>query len=92
MVASPTVVRPKALHVDPDKKGGDAGDWTRALREAAPLLGIGSTLAVTVLVGLGAGYWLDGRLGTGPLFLIVGGTVGVLAGLYHFYKTVMGKR
>jgi len=42
------------------------------LREAAPFLGLGTTLAVTVLAGLGGGYWLDGRLGTRPVFLLLG--------------------
>jgi ATP synthase protein I len=58
------------------------------VREAAPYLGLGTTLAVTVLAGLGGGYWLDGRLGTRPLFLILGGVLGTGAALYHFFKTV----
>jgi F0F1-type ATP synthase assembly protein I len=48
------------------------------------------TLAVTVLAGLGGGYWLDGRLSTQPVFLFLGGTLGLAAGLYHFFKTVAG--
>jgi F0F1-type ATP synthase assembly protein I len=44
------------------------------------------TLAVTVLAGLGGGYWLDGRLGTRPVFLLLGATLGVGAALYHFFK------
>ena len=58
------------------------------MREAAPLLGLGTTLAVTVLAGLGAGYWLDERLGTRPVFLLLGSAVGLGAALYHFFKTV----
>jgi F0F1-type ATP synthase assembly protein I len=54
----------------------------------APLLGLGTTLAVTVLAGLGGGYWLDGRLGTRPVFLLLGGMLALAAGLYHFFKTV----
>jgi F0F1-type ATP synthase assembly protein I len=41
-----------------------------------------------VLAGLGGGYWLDGRLGTRPVFLLLGGTLGVGAALYHFFRTV----
>jgi len=70
----------------------DSGDWTHALREAAPYLGIGTSLAVTVLAGIGAGYWIDGRLGTRPLFLLVGAAFGLLAGFVHFYKTVAGRK
>lgn len=72
------------------ESGSDRG-WTSGLRDAAPLLGLGTTLAVTVLAGLGGGYWLDGRLGTRPLFLLLGGTLGLAAGLYDFVKTVTGK-
>jgi len=74
----------------PGSRGGDTGDWVRVVRDSAPYLGLGATLAVTVFAGLGGGYWLDGRLGTGPLFLILGGVFGVGAGLYHFFKTVAG--
>jgi F0F1-type ATP synthase assembly protein I len=45
-------------------------------------------MAVTVLAGLGGGHWLDGRLGTGPVFLLLGGALGVAAALLHFFKTV----
>jgi len=71
-------------------KGGDARDWTRGLREAAPLLGLGMTLAVTVLAGLGAGYWLDGRLGTRPWLMLLGACLGITAALVYFIKTVTG--
>lgn len=71
-----------------DPKGG--GDWSQGLREAAPLLGLGMTLAVTVLGGLGAGYWLDGKLGTRPWLLLAGATLGVVSALVYFIKTVSG--
>ena len=74
----------------PRASGEDARDWTRALREAAPLLGIGTTLAVTVLAGLGGGYWLDGRLGTRPVFLLLGAVFGLGVAMYQFFKTVAG--
>ena len=70
------------------QKSGEGGDWTRALRDVAPYLGIGTTLAVTVLAGLGGGYWLDARFGTSPLFLLAGGMLGLGGALYHFFKTV----
>ena len=75
----------------PDQKhSGEAGDWTRALREAAPYLGIGSSLAFTLLACLGLGYWLDVKLGTKPVFFLVGGAFGLFAAGYNFYKTIMG--
>jgi ATP synthase protein I len=74
--------------VKPDGSRGDARDWTSALREAAPYSGLGMTMAVTVLAGLGGGHWLDARLGTRPAFLLVGGVLGLGVALYHFFKTV----
>jgi F0F1-type ATP synthase assembly protein I len=71
-----------------DEKGGDARDWTIALREAAPLLSLGTTLAVTVAAMLGLGYWLDTRLGTRPWLLLAGGCLGVAVALYQFIRTV----
>ena len=49
-------------------------------------------MAVTVLLGLGAGYWIDGKLGTRPIFFLIGGTLGIGAAGYHFFKTVMGQK
>jgi F0F1-type ATP synthase assembly protein I len=62
------------------------GDWTRALREAAPYLGIGSSAAASVALGLAAGYWLDGKLGTRPLLFLLGGVFGILAAFWQVYK------
>jgi len=58
------------------------------VRDLAPYLGIGTTLAVTVLLGLGVGRWLDDRLGAQPLFLLLGGFLGLGLALYQFFKTV----
>jgi len=73
----------------PEKPGGD---WTRALRDAAPYLGMGTALAVTVLMGLGIGYWLDGKFGTRPTFFLVGAGLGLLAAGVQFYRLVAVKR
>lgn len=65
-------------------------NWGRALRDAGPYIGIGATLAATVLLGLGVGYWLDQRLETSPWLLLLGGLLGIGAALYQFFKTVAG--
>ena len=64
------------------------GDWSKALREAAPYLGIGTSFAASVLLGLGAGYWLDRRLGTTPWLFLLGAMLGLGAGFLQFVKTV----
>jgi hypothetical protein len=70
--------------------GRGRGDWTQALREAAPYMGLGTSLAVTVLLGVGAGYWLDEKLGTKPWLLLLGAASGLAVALYHFFRSVTG--
>jgi hypothetical protein len=41
---------------------------------------IGFVLLFTVLAGILAGYWLDQRLGTVPIFVLVGFGVGATSG------------
>jgi ATP synthase protein I len=70
--------------------GRASRDSVRVVRELAPYLGIGMTLAVTLLLGLLGGYWLDGRFGTRPLFILLGGVLGLALALYQFFRTVSG--
>jgi F0F1-type ATP synthase assembly protein I len=41
---------------------------------------IGFVLLFTVLAGTLAGYWLDQRLGTIPIFVLVGFAIGTVSG------------
>ena len=49
---------------------------------------IGLSLLVTTLLGVFVGYWIDGRLGTVPIFVIVGFFVGAGAGTLMIYRLV----
>jgi F0F1-type ATP synthase assembly protein I len=60
----------------------------RVVREAAPYLGIGTSLAATVGLGAAAGYWADGHLGTRPWLFLAGAVAGVALGIWQFYWTV----
>jgi hypothetical protein len=75
----------------PEKPTNGRG-WTRAVQDAGPYLGMGIGLAVTVLLCLGAGHWLDGKMGTDPLFFLLGGLFGMAAAGYHFFKTTAARR
>ncbi len=66
--------------------------WERALREAAPYLGMGTSLAVTVLLALWIGHWLDKKLGTEPAFFLVGAGLGLVAAGIQFYRTVAARK
>lgn len=55
-------------------------------RDSVSYLGIGTGLAVTLLAALGAGYWIDKRFGTTPVFVLAGAAFGMFAVFYHLYK------
>ena len=49
---------------------------------------IGMVLLVTTLVGVAAGYWVDQRLGTLPVFVLVGFLAGAGTGTVGIYRLV----
>ncbi len=70
----------------PSPEDGNAKGWQRALQDAGPWLGIGSSLAATVLISLWVGHFLDEKYGTEPRYFLVGAAFGLLAAFYHFYR------
>lgn len=49
-------------------------------REALGLaLNLGWTMLFSLLIPLVAGIWLDNKLGTTPLFILIGAVLGILA-------------
>ena len=51
--------------------------------------GVGLQFAVSILVFLYLGQWLDRKLGTGPWFLIGGVFLGAGASFYSMYRKLM---
>jgi F0F1-type ATP synthase assembly protein I len=49
------------------------------LLSSTPLLQVGWIVALSTLIPLGLGVVLDRRLGTAPLFIIIGAAIGILA-------------
>ena len=68
--------------------GGPAAPRSGASTGAA-FAGLGLQFALAIVVFLYAGQWLDRRLGTGPLFLIVGVFVGAGGAFYSMYRKLM---
>jgi F0F1-type ATP synthase assembly protein I len=56
---------------------------------AAKFAGVGLQFAVTLLVCLWIGNWLDRRFGTAPVFLYVGVFLGAGAAFYSMYRQLM---
>ena len=56
---------------------------------AAQYTGYGLTWALSTLLFLMGGWWLDGKTGTTPLFMILGAFVGGGAGFYSLYRHIV---
>lgn len=57
--------------------------------EPAELAGLGITLAAAIAVFAIGGNWLDGKLGTSPLFVLAGTFLGFAAGFYSLYEKLV---
>ncbi len=66
----------------PDGDGDPASIWSELGRHA----GFGLTFAVATGIFLLAGWWVDGWMGSAPLFTIAGALLGAAAGFYHMYQ------
>ena len=60
----------------------------RGLAYAVLFSEIGLSLLVTTLIGVLGGYWVDGQLGTKPVFVLVGFFAGAGAGTLMIYRLV----
>ncbi len=49
---------------------------------------IGLLLLVTTLAGVAAGYWVDQRLGTLPVFVLIGFLAGAGAGTVGIWRLI----
>lgn len=49
---------------------------------------VGMVLLVTTLAGVAAGYWADQKLGTLPVFVLVGFLAGVGIGTVGIYRLI----
>ncbi len=52
---------------------------------------IGIQLAITILLFVFAGQWLDRHFDKSPLFLIIGTALGMSIGFYHLLKDLQGE-
>ena len=52
-------------------------------------LGLGSQLAITVVVMVLLGVWLDKKFATEPILTIIFSFIGIAGGMYNFIKTTL---
>ncbi|NOY76591.1 MAG: AtpZ/AtpI family protein [Calditrichaeota bacterium] len=53
---------------------------------------LGLRLVISLLMGIFGGYWLDRKLHTLPLFLLIGFLFGAFSGFLSIYHTVFSKK
>jgi F0F1-type ATP synthase assembly protein I len=59
--------------------------WALALR----ITGLGWYVGLCIVLGVVGGLWLDRRLGSMPLFTLLGVAVGSIVAFYGVYKMVL---
>ncbi|MFH1129804.1 MAG: AtpZ/AtpI family protein [Pseudomonadota bacterium] len=70
-----------AKDADPIETDGKK-PWAAALRYGA----VGMEMGIAVLLGYGAGWWLDQKFGTKPILTIVMLLLGIAAGFSALYR------
>ena len=63
---------------------GGMKQWAGALG----LAGIGFYIAGTIILGILGGRWIDEKLNSGPIFLIAGLILGIIAAFYGVYRLI----
>lgn len=59
---------------------------------ASDLAGFGLQFAGSIILFVFVGEWLDKRLGTAPLFLIIGAFLGAGGSFYSMYRKLMASQ
>ncbi len=59
--------------------------WGAALR----LIGVGFFISGSILLGVVAGLWLDSKLNTKPILVIVGLVFGLVVAFYGVYQMLL---
>ena len=69
-------------------KSDGGGMNRRGFVIAVRLLGLGWYVAIAIILGVVGGLWLDDRIGTLPLFTLLGVLLGSVAAFYGLYRMV----
>jgi ATP synthase protein I len=72
-----------------ERRDGEGGEPESPLVHLAKYSGHGLTLAISTGLFLLAGWWLDGKVGTRPLFTIVGALVGAAGGFWSMLQHLL---
>jgi F0F1-type ATP synthase assembly protein I len=88
MVSPGLVLQP--LHLERESATFPGDDRNRVDRQYLRFAGVGVQYALTILLLTLAGIWLDDKLGTAPLFLIVLLLLAFVGATWSLVHTVLG--
>jgi F0F1-type ATP synthase assembly protein I len=93
LVACPAAATGISLSPIPAVAGGrvfmNSGDDERTMRQTAfALAGVGMTLAVAALSGAALGWFIDSKLDTTPIGILVGLVLGLACGIAAIWREV----
>ncbi len=71
------------------KDHNDKQKFTKLYKDIGPYMGLGTQLAVTMVLMFFVGKWLDGELNTFPWLTIIFSFLGGFAAIYNFIKEVL---
>jgi F0F1-type ATP synthase assembly protein I len=72
----------------PTSRPGDVAKSTREVYRTLSLSSVGLEMGISVILGLFAGRWADGKLGTTPWLLILGCFLGLAAGFKGVFRAM----
>ncbi len=64
-------------------------DGMKRWRIALSLIGVGWYIGLSIIAGVLGGLWLDNRINTKPLFVIIGLILGIVVAVYGVYRMLI---
>lgn len=80
---------PRPRDVDPLKGLAQHSDGVGSMGAAGKYAGIGLQFALSIVFFLYVGQWVDRKLGTNGIFMLLGALVGFGAAFYSIYRSLM---
>jgi F0F1-type ATP synthase assembly protein I len=77
---------------NPDSRGPSGKDAPGFARQLGNVLDLPFVLVGAVVIGAGAGYFLDRRLHSSPWFALLLGVAGFAGGMYEVLRRLTGRR
>ncbi len=68
-------------------KRREVAEKTRTVYQAARYASVGIEIGVSIIIGMGGGWWIDSEFDTGPWGLLIGFCFGTAAAIRSLMKT-----